>query len=101
MVMAVIKNADDVSESRAIDRAMNARDFAFGLMTRGALRMKTHADRRWAVTHRGNGSLPLWFKKTVRFNLPDIRCRPAKVTLRTAPRFFTGVQIPAKAVLNP
>jgi hypothetical protein len=28
------------------------------------------------------------FKKTVRFSLADLPCRPAKVTLRSAPRFF-------------
>jgi hypothetical protein len=28
------------------------------------------------------------FKKTIRFSLADLPCRPAKVTLRTAPRFF-------------
>ncbi len=34
------------------------------------------------------------FKKTVRFSLADILCRPAKVTLRTAPRFIYTVLIP-------
>lgn len=34
------------------------------------------------------------FKKTVRFTLADIPCRPAKVTLRTAPRFIYTVLIP-------
>jgi hypothetical protein len=34
------------------------------------------------------------FKKTVRFSLADIPCRPAKVTLRTAPRFIYTVLIP-------
>jgi hypothetical protein len=29
------------------------------------------------------------FQKTRRFHLTSQRCRPAKVTLRTAPRFFT------------
>lgn len=35
------------------------------------------------------------FTKTVRFGLADIPCRPAKVTLRTAPRFIYTVVIPA------
>ena len=35
------------------------------------------------------------FKKTVRFSLAGIPCRPAKVTLRTAPRFIYTVLIPA------
>jgi hypothetical protein len=34
------------------------------------------------------------FKKTVRFSLADIPCRPAKVTLRMAPRFIYTVLIP-------
>jgi hypothetical protein len=35
------------------------------------------------------------FKKTTRFSLAGIPCRPAKVTLRTAPRFLATVVIPA------
>lgn len=35
------------------------------------------------------------YKKTVRFTLEGIPCRPAKVTLRTAPRFIYTVLIPA------
>ena len=34
------------------------------------------------------------YRKTVRFSLADIPCRPAKVTLRTAPRFIYTVLIP-------
>jgi len=34
------------------------------------------------------------FKKTTRFDLSGIPCRPAKVTLRTAPRFLYSVVIP-------
>jgi len=34
------------------------------------------------------------FVKTTRFNLANFRCRPATVTLRTAPRFFYTLQIP-------
>ena len=35
------------------------------------------------------------YEKTVRFSLAGIPCRPAKVTLRTAPRFIYTVLIPA------
>jgi NAD binding domain of 6-phosphogluconate dehydrogenase len=35
------------------------------------------------------------YRKTVRFSLAGIPCRPAKVTLRTAPRFIYTVLIPA------
>ena len=35
------------------------------------------------------------YRKTVRFSLAGIPCRPAKVTLRTAPRFMYTVLIPA------
>lgn len=34
------------------------------------------------------------FDKTVRFSLSNLTCRPAKVTLRTAPRFFYTVYVP-------
>jgi hypothetical protein len=37
------------------------------------------------------------FRKTTRFGLEDLSCRPAKVTLRTAPRFYYTLQIPARA----
>jgi hypothetical protein len=36
------------------------------------------------------------FKKTTRFSLADVQCRPAKLTLRTAPRFYYTLQIPAR-----
>ena len=36
------------------------------------------------------------FKKTTRFDLDDVQCRPAKVTLRTSPRFYYTVQLPAR-----
>jgi len=36
------------------------------------------------------------FKKTSRFGLAELPCRPAKVTLRTAPRFLYTVTIPAR-----
>lgn len=34
------------------------------------------------------------YTKTVRFNVANLNCHPATVTLRTAPRFETSVQIP-------
>ena len=34
------------------------------------------------------------FKKTVRFSLTGLPCRPAAVTLRTAPRFYYTLTIP-------
>jgi hypothetical protein len=34
------------------------------------------------------------FTKTVRFGLGGLTCRPATVTLRTAPRYETTLQIP-------
>ena len=37
------------------------------------------------------------FKTTTRFSLADIPCRPATLTLRTAPRFITTVKIPNAA----
>jgi hypothetical protein len=41
------------------------------------------------------------FTKTFMFNLADMPCaRPASVTLRTAPRFFQTLTIPAKAAEN-
>ncbi len=41
------------------------------------------------------------FKKTTKFSLQDLTCRPAKVTLRTAPRFVYTLQIPARAAPAP
>jgi hypothetical protein len=38
------------------------------------------------------------FKKTTRFGLTDLSCRPAALTLRTAPRFFYTLLIPSAAV---
>ena len=37
------------------------------------------------------------YRKTVRFRLADIPCRPVKVTLRTAPRFIYTVLIPKQS----
>jgi len=34
------------------------------------------------------------YRKTVRFALANLSCRPAKLTLRTAPRFLYTVMIP-------
>ena len=36
------------------------------------------------------------YKKTVHFGLTDLQCRPAKVTLRTPPRFIYTLMIPAR-----
>ena len=36
------------------------------------------------------------FKKTVRISVADMDCRPAAVTLRTAPRFLYTLNIPAR-----
>jgi hypothetical protein len=36
------------------------------------------------------------FKTTTRFSLENLPCRPAKLTLRTAPRFYFTLQIPAR-----
>ena len=36
------------------------------------------------------------FRKTTRFGLGDLPCRPVKLTLRTAPRFYVTLQIPAQ-----
>lgn len=38
------------------------------------------------------------FTKTVRLSLADMDCRPAAVTLRTAPRFYYTLTVPARAV---
>ncbi len=35
------------------------------------------------------------YVKTTRFSLADLACRPARVTLRTAPRYYTAVSVPA------
>jgi hypothetical protein len=37
------------------------------------------------------------FQNTTRFDLEKLQCRPAKLTLRTAPRFYYTLQIPARA----
>jgi hypothetical protein len=34
------------------------------------------------------------YTKTVRFSLGDLACRPAALTLRTAPRFYYTITIP-------
>jgi hypothetical protein len=36
------------------------------------------------------------YRKTTRFSLADLTCRPVKLTLRTAPRFYTTLLIPAR-----
>jgi hypothetical protein len=41
------------------------------------------------------------FKTTTRFDLGDLPCRPAKLTLRTAPHFYTTLVIPAARAPHP
>lgn len=41
------------------------------------------------------------FVKTTRFPLSGLSCRPAKVTLRTAPRFYYTIQVPARVAASP
>jgi hypothetical protein len=36
------------------------------------------------------------YKVTTRFSLADLPCRPVKLTLRTAPRFYVSLHIPAR-----
>ena len=38
------------------------------------------------------------FSVTTRFSLANLSCRPAALTLRTAPRFYYTLQIPARSV---
>jgi hypothetical protein len=38
------------------------------------------------------------FTKTTQFDLSDLQCRPATLSLRTAPRFYSTVQIPAASI---
>jgi hypothetical protein len=41
------------------------------------------------------------FKKTTRFSLEKLGCRPVKLTLRTAPRFYYSLPIPARTASAP
>jgi hypothetical protein len=41
------------------------------------------------------------FKKTTRFSLADLACRPSTLTLRTAPRFYYTLNIPAHLARQP
>jgi hypothetical protein len=52
-------------------------------------------DSQWQDEERAD------FQKTTRFGLTDLSCRPATLTLRTAPRFFYTLLIPAAAVRQP
>ena len=38
------------------------------------------------------------YRKTTNFSLADLSCRPATLTLRTAPRFYYTVRIPARGI---
>jgi len=49
-------------------------------------------DSQWQDEERAD------FTKTTRFGLRNVSCRPATLTLRTAPRFFYTLLIPAAAV---
>jgi hypothetical protein len=49
-------------------------------------------DSQWQDAERAD------FKKTTRFSLADLSCRPATRTLRTAPHFLYTLPIPAAAV---
>lgn len=37
------------------------------------------------------------FSKTVRFDVSGIACRPARITLHTAPRFYYQIPLPARS----
>jgi hypothetical protein len=41
------------------------------------------------------------YRKTFRVKLADVSCRPSKLTLRTAPRFYYTLLIPAENVRQP
>lgn len=41
------------------------------------------------------------FRKTAHFSLAELTCRPAKLTLRTAPRFYYSLEIPARSTRKP
>jgi hypothetical protein len=38
------------------------------------------------------------FSKTTSFSLADPKCRPARLTLKTAPRFYYTLQIPVNRI---
>lgn len=57
----------------------------------GSLRISAHVvDSQWNDLARES------FTGTARFSLRDLRCRPARVTLFTAPQFSLVVMIPAR-----
>ncbi len=47
-------------------------------------------DSQWQDVAKDN------FKKTTRFSLANLDCRPVRLTLRTAPRFYYTLQSPAR-----
>jgi hypothetical protein len=47
-------------------------------------------DSQWQDTETNN------YRKTTRFSLASLDCRPAKLTLRTAPRFYYTLPIPGR-----
>ena len=51
-------------------------------------------DQQWRDSARKD------YTKTLHFSIADLDCRPAAVTLRTAPRFYVTLQVPARSA-NP
>jgi len=47
------------------------------------------------IDQQGTDAARQEFSKTVRISLANLDCRPATVTIRTAPRFLATVNIPA------
>jgi hypothetical protein len=54
----------------------------------------THQIVRQVLDSQWDDAAQQTFTKTVRFNVASLNCRPATVTLRTAPRFEYTLQIP-------
>jgi len=54
----------------------------------------THQIVAEVLDHQWNDDAQQTFTRTVRFSLAGLNCRPATVTLRTAPRFQYTLQIP-------
>ena len=48
------------------------------------------------IDQQGSDAARQDFQKTVRISVADVDCRPAMVTIRTAPRFLATVRIPAR-----
>ncbi len=52
-------------------------------------------DRQWDDVGRKSHT------KTLRFSVADLNCRPAVLTVRTAPRFYVTVTVPAQGASAP